>query len=279
MRETVFSQNYGCHMDLYFCGERKHTAEHEFGPVTRNHYLIVLVTEGEAELYLGDTKVLFGKGDILIDFPGVPVHYRALSDWSNKWVGVGSADLGLFLEKLGITPAAPVIKCGNAARFEAVMDEILAMSPSPYPSQSMRLGRYLYELAELIAKECEGQMKPPTIRSNEILRYIAANYQGDIRVAQIAERYHLDRSYLERSFKKETGQSIREAVIGFRIRRAQTLLRETSYSVEEVSKRSGFRDRLYFSRFFHKKFGLTPTEYRRQSREGRDREQFDKMDG
>jgi AraC-like DNA-binding protein len=275
MRETVFSQNYGCHMDLYFCGERKHTAEHEFGPVTRNHYLIVLVTEGEAELYLGDTKVLFGKGDILIDFPGVPVHYRALSDWSNKWVGVGSADLGLFLEKLGITPMSPIVKCGDKARFEAVMDEILAMSPSPYPSQAMRLGRYLYELTELIAAECEVQMKPPTVRSNEILRYIAANYTKDVRVAEIAERYHLDRSYLERSFKRETGQSIREALIGFRIRRAQTLLRETAYSVEEVSKRSGFRDRLYFSRFFHKKFGLTPTEYRRQSREGRDRAQFD----
>ena len=276
MKETVFSQHYSCHMDLYFCGERKQTANHEFGPVTRSHYLIVLVTEGEAELYLGGTKVLFGKGDILIDFPGVPVHYRALSDWSNKWVGVGSADLGVFLEKLGITPSSPVIKCQNTARFEAVMDEILAMSPSTYPSEAMRLGRYLYELVELIAVRCEGQTKPPTVRSNEILRYIAANYREDIRVADIAARYHLDRSYLERSFKKETGQSIRDTVIGFRIRRAQTLLRETAYSVEEVSKQSGFRDRLYFSRFFHQKFGLTPTEYRRQSREGKDRAQFDK---
>lgn len=276
MRETVFSQHYSCHMDLYFCGERKHTAFHEFGPVTRSHYLIVLVTEGEAELYLGSTKVLFGKGDILIDFPGVPVHYRALSDWSNKWVGVGSADLGVFLERLGITPSSPIVRCRDTARFEAVMDEILAMSPSTYPSVAMRMGRYLYELAELIAAACEGQTKPPTVRSNEILRYIAANYQEDIRVADIAARYHLDRSYLERSFKRETGQSIRDTVIGFRIRRAQTLLRETAYSVEEVSKRSGFRDRLYFSRFFHKKFGLTPTEYRRQSREGKDRAQFDK---
>lgn len=61
----------------------------------------------------------------------------------------------------------------------------------------------------------------------------------------------------------------------FRIRCAQSLLRETEYSAEEVAKRSGFRDRLYFSRFFHKKFGSTPTEYRRASRVGDDRRQFD----
>ncbi len=275
MKENVFSQLYTCNMDLYFCGERKNTVGHEYGPVTRSHYLFIFVTDGEAELLLGENRVRFGKGNILIAFPGVPVHYKALTDWSIRWVGVGSADLGLFLAKLGITPEMPIVTCSHGERFGQLLDEILAMPLSPYPSQAMRLKRYLCEMVELIAADCEVRRNPPVIRSNEILRYIAANYTSDIRVEAIAEHYHLDRSYLERSFKRETGHSMREVILGFRIRRAQTLLRETEYSVEEVAKRSGFRDRLYFSRFFHKKFGSTPTEYRRASRAGDDRRQFD----
>ncbi len=278
MKENVFSQLYGCHMDLYFCGERKRTVGHEYGPATRSHFLIMLVTEGEAELYIENEKRRFGKGEILISFPGVSVHYRALCDWSCKWVGVGSADLGMFLSRLGVTPRDPVVSCREAERFEKVLDAILAMPLSPYPSQGMRLMRYLCELIEILSSERESKLDPPTIRSNEILRYIAAHYTEDIRVSEIAAQYHLDRSYLERSFKRETGRSMREVIVGFRIRRAQSLLRETSYSIEEVAKRAGFRDRLYFSRFFHKKFGMTPTAYRRASRQGDDRLQFDVLE-
>lgn len=278
VKENVFSQLYSCHMDLYFCGERRRTVGHEFGPSTRNHFLITYVTEGEAILYMSDGNHRFGRGDVLITFPGVSVHYKAIGNWSIKWVGVGSADLGMFLAKLGVSAKEPIVPLSSGARFEEILDEILAMPLSPYPSQGMKLGRLLCELVEQIAAERESRLDPPTIRSNEILRYIAAHYTEDIRVGEIAEHYHLDRSYLERSFKRETGRSMRDVISGFRIRRAQTLLRETGYSVEEVAKRAGFRDRLYFSRFFREKFGMTPTEYRRASREGDDRLQFDVLE-
>ncbi len=278
MKENVFSQLYSCHMDLYFCGERKRTVGHEYGPSTRNHFLMTFVTEGEAELYMGSEKRRFGKGDVLITFPGVPVHYKALGDWSIKWAGLGSADLGLFLSKLGVTPSEPIVPCSRGERFEGILDEMLSMPLSPYPSQGMRLGRLLCELVELIAADRETRLDQPAIRSNEILRYIAAHYTEDIRVSEIAAQFHMDRSYLERSFKRETGRSMKDVIGGFRIRRAQSLLRETGYSVEEVAKRAGFRDRLYFSRFFRKKFGMTPTEYRHASREGNDRLQFDVLE-
>ena len=84
MTETVLSQIYGCNMDLYFCGERSNTPFHEFGPSTRSHFLICLVTQGEATLFGREKNVTFGKGDFIIVFPDVACHYQAGESWALK---------------------------------------------------------------------------------------------------------------------------------------------------------------------------------------------------
>ena len=271
MTETVFSQQYGCNVDLYFGGEREKTFNHEYGPIKRTHFIITLVREGEASLFLDGSTVPFGAGDLIVMFPDTEYHYRSHGTWSIKWVGVGSADLGIFLSGLGITPTSPIVKCGNRERAEEILNMIYGTTKNPSPSQVMRLKSHLCELISIIAESREREIELKAARSAEILAYIAAHYTEDIRVADIAKKYHIDRSHLERSFKKENGFSVREAITNFRIKKAQTLLRETSFSVSEIAKASGFKDRLYFSKFFHNKFGMTPSEYRKQSKSGHDR--------
>ena len=275
MTETVLSQIYGCNMDLYFCGERSNTPFHEFGPSTRSHFLICLVTEGEATLFGREKNVTFGNGDFIIVFPDIPCHYRAGDTWALKWVGVGSADLAVFLGRLGITPDSPIVPCSDPTEAEALLDKIRELSASPSPSRTMRMKGLLCELIAMIAETKEKKTALPSVRSGEILNYISANYTEEIRVEQIARDYHLDRSYLERTFKRDTGLSIREVITDFRIKKAQSLLRETSVSVADVAKYSGFGDRLYFSKFFKKKFGMSPSEYRKISKQGGDRQQKD----
>ena len=275
MTETVLSQLYGCNMDLYFCGERSNTPFHEFGPSTRSHFLICLVTEGEATLFGREKNVTFGNGDFIIVFPDSPCHYRAGDTWALNWVGVGSADLAVFLGRLGITPASPIVPCSDPTEAEALLDKIRELSASPSPSRTMRMKGLLCELIAMIAETKEKKTALPSVRSGEILNYISANYTEEIRVEQIARDYHLDRSYLERTFKRDTGLSIREVITDFRIKKAQSLLRETSVSVADVAKYSGFGDRLYFSKFFKKKFGMSPSEYRKISKQGGDRQQKD----
>ena len=99
MTETVFSQQYGCNVDLYFGGEREKTFNHEYGPVKRTHFIITLVREGEASLFMDGRTLSFGAGDLIVMFPDTEYHYRAHGTWSIKWVGVGSADLDIFLKR------------------------------------------------------------------------------------------------------------------------------------------------------------------------------------
>ncbi|WP_258525499.1 helix-turn-helix domain-containing protein [Paenibacillus sp. YN15] len=44
--------------------------------------------------------------------------------------------------------------------------------------------------------------------------------------------------------------------------RSKELLRTCSYSVSNIAESVGYTDNYYFSRFFKKQTGLSPTEYR-----------------
>ena len=69
---------------------------------------------------------------------------------------------------------------------------------------------------------------------------------------------------LNRKVKAATGRTAGEWVDIARLSRAEDLLRRTSLPVIDVAVRCGLDDQSYFSRFFRKHTGLTPTQYRRQ---------------
>lgn len=63
--------------------------------------------------------------------------------------------------------------------------------------------------------------------------------------------------------KTNTGKSIMEYLIYFRINKAKVYLQADQYSVSEIAYRVGVRDPLYFSKVFKKYYGLSPQAYRK----------------
>ena len=58
--------------------------------------------------------------------------------------------------------------------------------------------------------------------------------------------------------------TFQEAVRKERMKRARTLLRETSQNVETVAAEVGYENVEHFNRLFKKSYGVTPMQYRRQ---------------
>ena len=94
--------------------------------------------------------------------------------------------------------------------------------------------------------------------------YIDRNFREvDCTVKSVAEKIQIDRTYLYRLFKEETGMSVIEYINWCRIRRACTMLSNTLAQIKDVALSVGFSDQLYFSKVFKKINGITPTEYRK----------------
>ena len=71
---------------------------------------------------------------------------------------------------------------------------------------------------------------------------------------------------LKRKLKALTGLAPREFMYDRRIRRASVLLRESDHSVTEICYETGFANPGHMARLFRKRFGMSPTAYRRQGR-------------
>ena len=99
----------------------------------------------------------------------------------------------------------------------------------------------------------------------EILDYIENNYMEPLTNESLADRFGYHPNYLCRLFKSNIQTSPRQYILQTRLAQAKKLISETALSLTEISSMVGFQDYPYFSSYFKKKTGLTPSSYRNQS--------------
>lgn len=92
--------------------------------------------------------------------------------------------------------------------------------------------------------------------------YICGHYYEKINISLIADKLHVNKSYLGTVFKKETGMSIVETITKYRMDKAMELMQKTSYKLFEISEKVGFDDPAYFTNVFTKYMGISPSAYR-----------------
>lgn len=83
-------------------------------------------------------------------------------------------------------------------------------------------------------------------------------------VAELSRGAKLSRSQLHRKLQALQQPPAGELIRAARLRRAQTLLRQTRLSITEVAYRAGFRSPAYFTQCFREDFGMTPSQFRRR---------------
>jgi len=98
----------------------------------------------------------------------------------------------------------------------------------------------------------------------DIIDYLNKNISINITLENICEEFHISKYYLCHIFKKITGMSIMNYVLGQRITLAKNLIINTEKSISEVAILSGFSCFSYFSRIFKSMEGISPREFRKK---------------
>lgn len=96
----------------------------------------------------------------------------------------------------------------------------------------------------------------------EVMKYIRNNYYQDISVMEMANQIGVSRAYLSHCFKEIYQMSIQEYIIEFRMKKAEELLKTTDSKIRDVAFQIGYKDELYFSKVFKKRFGVSPKTFR-----------------
>lgn len=100
----------------------------------------------------------------------------------------------------------------------------------------------------------------------DVLSYIRDNYNiSNLTNESIAAKFNYHPYHLSKIIKEETGKTLHQFLIYYRLRLARDLLITTQYNVSEIAWKCGFGTAAYFTKIFRQNMDVTPKEYRKQN--------------
>jgi LacI family transcriptional regulator len=166
-------------------------------------------------------------------------------------------------------------------------DEVMCeLSDLPLSSVILNTKRIGYQAAALLDRMMAGERPPletilippagvATRRSTDVLSvqdpnlakallYIRDHACEEIYVADVAVFAGLSRTVIQKRFRTELRETVHEAILRFRLKRACELLSGTDLPQIDVAEKAGFNHCEYMGVVFKAHFGMTPAQYRNQ---------------
>lgn len=99
------------------------------------------------------------------------------------------------------------------------------------------------------------------------LDWLEANFDDpELKIEDMVVQSNLGRTAYYNQMRELIGQTPKEFVNDFRLKKAVMFLENTNDSIVDVATRTGFTDPIYFARTFKQKMGVTPSKYREQKK-------------
>lgn len=95
-------------------------------------------------------------------------------------------------------------------------------------------------------------------------RLIEENYLEKFSLEQLADTLHVNKYYLARTFKEMRGQTLLNYHHFCRCEHSKQYLEKQELSMEMVAFKSGYMTGSHYVKTFHKIFGITPLQYRKE---------------
>lgn len=101
---------------------------------------------------------------------------------------------------------------------------------------------------------------------DSIRRFVDNNFDKDIYLEQLADKYNVSSKYMSKLLKQSLGLPFYQYLSILRINKAKELLLNSKESINSIYSLVGFNNRNTFIRMFKKLEGITPSEYRAVSK-------------
>ena len=114
----------------------------------------------------------------------------------------------------------------------------------------------------LIPPKAETETKSMKSIVQLVVEWIQEHYAEEMSLSALANKYHVDSSYLSKMFSQEMGESLILYITNKRIEKAKEYMKNSEISLADVAFMVGYDDYTYFSRVFKKSTGMNPRNYR-----------------
>ncbi len=97
----------------------------------------------------------------------------------------------------------------------------------------------------------------------KIVQYINDNFSENLTIQSICEQFFFTKSNLYKYFEQFMSIPIGEYILFTRLNHAKKLLQTTKLPIDKIAYECGFSSQNYFALIFKRKFGVTPSYFRK----------------
>lgn len=233
---------------------------------------LYLFLDGSVTYYIEDQVYDLCPGDLLIIPPGrmhrpVIANERAAYERMVLWVELdyiaridsAAGELQAALRGIGANGYRVPLRGDDLIFAASLFRRIVKMERGGvFTSSAIRL--YLkdaFEAYSLVEKEARGE----TAVIPQVIRYLTEHFREPLRLDNLAARFFISKSYLNRHFKAYTNATVYAYLMALRITHARRMLREGA-TAAEAGRECGFSDYSTFYKAFKAQTGITPQEFK-----------------
>jgi len=248
------------------------TESRGYRPSGTSDWLLVVTLGGEGYVRAAGTVTVLGPGDMLLIRPNTAQEYGHLRD-DGSWVNVWShfrprPDWMDWLRWPELAPGIMRLAAGEA--LGAIEPELRRMVEIANGALRLRLSAAMNSLERvLILADAINPLQVVARRDTRILRavdLIGEQLAEPIEIGALARTVGLSRSRFTVLFTAELGLPPQDYIEAERLARAAQMLRSSSWRVSQIALQCGFADPYYFATRFRRRYGTSPSDFRRQAR-------------
>lgn len=232
-------------------------------------YLIDVTLDGQGVLeYAGETYIMKAGEFCFIDC--LADHFCRTdpeSDrWHRLWIYIAGPCVDqyykAFISTNGMRCKAPVADSHVADNVRSLYDIYTGLDVgvnADLKAASMIL-TLLTECLNVASRSVPSKQSPDVVKLMQ--EYIRNHYPERITLEMMAERFAMDKYYLQKLFTQHVSVSPNEYLISTRMLKAKELLCSTFLAINEIAEEVGIDNTSYFIKQFKHREGVTPSKYR-----------------
>lgn len=267
-----FYQRQSDDLYLLLCGTEQTDPDHYFHAKDRKGFHLHVIMSGKGTLCVEGKEQNLQAGQMFVTKEGEDTWYcpNRNDPWCYCWMAFDGAKATEAAAQAGFVKGVNVLECMlDPYEFYQPVHQILDSPEMTLANDVMHLGKLLEFLSLAIRsndKAGNGNVRRENHNSGDYVRYareFMKNNYATSGVEDVANYIGINRSYLAKIFKEETGQSPQQFMMDCKMKRARRLLVETNISIQQVAETIGYDNALSFSKIFRNWFGMSPSSLRR----------------
>ena len=236
---------------------------YKFNDTKNNYYEFVFVDNGSLEITVDNRTFQVNEYDAIVIGKGQVYNQRV----NNKTTSFLS-----ILFQMSIDNIDPLLnrKFKVSRALLSNINKFIKLSEEEFPYKDDLLVSYLkIIIVELLSFEHRNTTKPtlPVYQNIEndllvkVINYIEDNIYEPLCLDTICKYFCISRSTLQNLFKDNLDIAPKQYINNIKLKKSKLLIKESKYTITEISSMLGFNSVHYFSRKFSHYYNIAPTDY------------------